>query len=152
MKLVVVATLALAGIGVALAEKSKESADEAAIRKLDVDWSAASLHKDADKAASFYAEDGEVLPSNAPKTTGRAQVREVWAHMLGTPGLELTFAPVKIQVAKSGDMAYDVGTYQLKLSDEHGGSTTSVGKYVVVWKKQPDKQWKVAADIFNPDK
>ena len=33
-----------------------------------------------------------------------------------------------------------------------GTVNTDVGKYVVVWKKQPDKQWKVIADIFNTDK
>jgi quercetin dioxygenase-like cupin family protein len=30
--------------------------------------------------------------------------------------------------------------------------STEKGKYVSIWKKQPDGQWKVAEDIFNPDK
>jgi ketosteroid isomerase-like protein len=71
---------------------------------------------------------------------------------MSMPGFSLTFAPTKIEIAKAGDMAYDVGTAELKLNDASGNPTTTVGKYVVVWKKQPDKQWKAVADIFNTDK
>jgi uncharacterized protein (TIGR02246 family) len=152
MKPLVVATMVLSGIGVALGQKSKGNADEEAIRKLDAQWSAAAQNKDAEKSASFYAEDGAILPSNAPKATGKAQVRDVWSHLVALPGFGLHFEPTRIEVAKSKDMAYDVGTYELKFNDSQGNPTTVIGKYVVVWKKQPDKQWKAAADIFNPDK
>jgi uncharacterized protein (TIGR02246 family) len=152
MKPLVVTTMVLGAIGVALGQKSKGNSDEEAIRKLDAEWSAAVQNKDAEKSASFYAEDGAILPSNAPKATGKAQVRDVWLHLVGLPGFGLHFEPAKIEVAKANDMAYDVGTYELKLNDAHGIPTTVIGKYVVVWKKQSDKQWKVVADIFNPDK
>jgi uncharacterized protein (TIGR02246 family) len=152
MKPLAVVTMALGAIGVALGQKSKGNADGEAIRKLDAEWSAAVQNKDAEKSAAFYAEDGAILPSNAPKAAGRAQVRDVWSHMVALPGFGLHFEPAKIEVAKAKDMAYDVGTYELKFNDLQGNPTTVIGKYVVVWKKQPDKQWKVVADIFNPDK
>ncbi len=60
--------------------------------------------------------------------------------------------PPKIEVAKSKGMAYDVGMYQSKVNDPQGNPTTIIGKYVVVWRKQPDNHWKAVADIFNPDK
>jgi ketosteroid isomerase-like protein len=71
---------------------------------------------------------------------------------MSLPGFSLSFGPTKIEVAKSGEMAYDVGTFELKFNDAQGNLMTEIGKYVVVWKKQPAKQWKVAADIFNTDK
>jgi len=49
-------------------------------------------------------------------------------------------------------LSYDVETFELKLNDANGSPTTMMGKYVVVWKKQPDGHWKAAADIFNSDK
>jgi ketosteroid isomerase-like protein len=49
-------------------------------------------------------------------------------------------------------MAYEVGTYEMKVNDSQATPTTVIGKYVVVWQKKSDKQWKVVADIFNPDK
>ncbi len=68
------------------------------------------------------------------------------------PGFALSFGSTKIEVAKSGDIAYDVGTFELRFNDASGKPTTEIGKYVVVWKKQADKQWKVVADIFNTDR
>ena len=130
----------------------KGNTDENAIRKLDAEWSAAAQNTDVEKSVSFYAEGGMMLPNNAPIATSKAQIRDVWSHLLSLPGVKVSFGPTKIEVAKSKDMAYEVGTYELKTNDPQGNPTTEIGKYVVVWKKQPDKQWKVVADIFNPDK
>jgi len=127
-------------------------ADESAIRKADAQWSRAAETKDLEKTVSFYAEDGSVLPFGAPIANGKEQVRQVWSHLMSLPGYALTFAPTKVQIAKSGDMAYEVGTFALKLNDAQGNATTTPGKYVVVWKKQADRGWKAVADIFNTDK
>jgi ketosteroid isomerase-like protein len=140
------------GIGVAFAQTSRGGADEQAIRKLDKEWSAATQTKDAGKMAAYYAEDGSAFPFNAPIATGKEQLQKVWAGLMALPGFSLSFGPTKIEVAKSGEMAYDVGTFELKFNDDKGNPTTEIGKYVVVWKKQPSKEWKVVADIFNTDK
>jgi ketosteroid isomerase-like protein len=31
------------------------------------------------------------------------------------------------------------------------GETTDKGKYVTIWRKQPDGSWKVVEDMFNSD-
>ncbi|MDQ1409891.1 MAG: hypothetical protein QOJ41_1626 [Acidobacteriaceae bacterium] len=152
MKLMAVAALILGGIELALGQKLEGNADEQAIRKLDAEWSAAAQNKDVEKSVSFYAEDGLMLPSNAPKAAGKAQIRDLWSHMVASPGFGVSFGPTKIEVAKSKDMAYEVGTYEMTVNDPQATPTTVLGKYVVVWQKQSDKQWKVVADIFNPDK
>lgn len=48
-------------------------------------------------------------------------------------------------------MAWEVGTFELKLNDAQGNLMTIPGKYVVTWKKLGGT-WKVAVDIFNTDK
>jgi uncharacterized protein (TIGR02246 family) len=152
MKIGLLAALFIAGIGVSFAQKSTGSADEQAIRRLDKEWSAAAQSKDAGKMLAYYAEDGSAFPFNAPIATGKEQIQKLWSGLMSMPGFSLTFAPSKIEVAKSGDLAYDVGTFELKHNDANGNPTTTAGKYVVVWKKQADKQWKAVADIFNTDK
>jgi uncharacterized protein (TIGR02246 family) len=147
-----VVLLVLAGTANSVAQKSNPNPDEQAIRKLDKDWSAAAGSKDVEKTISFYADDASALPFNAPIATGKEQIRQVWAHLMSLPGFALTFAPTKIEVAKSGDLAYDLGTFELKTNDAQGNATSEVGKYVVVWKKQPNKQWKVIIDMFSTDK
>ena len=145
------AALLMAGIGVSFAQKSSGSADEQTIRKLDKEWSAATQSKDAGRMLAYYAVDGSAFPFNAPIATGHEQIQKLWAGLMSMPGFALSFAPTKIEVAKTGDMAYDVGTFELKHNDANGALTTTSGKYVVVWKKQADKQWKAVADIFNTD-
>ena len=147
-----VAVLLLAASVVSSAQKSNPNPDEQAIRKLDQDWSAAAGSKDADKTISFYADDASALPFNAPIAFGKEQIRQLWAHLMALPGFALSFAPSKIEVAKSGDLAYDLGTFELKTTDAQGSTVTQAGKYVVVWKKQPDKQWKAFLDMFSTDK
>jgi uncharacterized protein (TIGR02246 family) len=144
--------LLVVGTGFSLAQKANPNPDEQAIRKLDKDWSAAAQSKDVAKTISFYADDASALPFNAPIASGKDQIRELWTHLTSMPGFSLTFSPTKIEVAKSGDLAYDVGTFELKANDAQGNATTQIGKYVVVWKKQSDKQWKAILDMFSTDK
>jgi uncharacterized protein (TIGR02246 family) len=142
----------VAGAGVMLAQQAGGNADEQAIRKLDKEWSAAAGAKDLAKTVSYYADDASAFPFNAPIATGKEQIQKLWTGLMATPGFALSFGPTKIEVAKAGDLAYEAGTFELKMNDAKGSPTTEIGKYVVVWKKQADKQWKVVADIFNTDK
>lgn len=134
-----------------MAQNRKQGKEEAAIRNADKQWSAAAGAKDLDKTTSFYAADASCFPFNAPIATGKDNIRQLWSHLFESPGFQLQFAPTKIEVASSGDMAYDVGTFELKMNDAAGNPTTTPGKYVVVWKKE-GAQWKAVADIFNTDK
>lgn len=127
------------------------SSDEEAIRQTVAAWSAAAGARELNKCVSFYTDDASVLPFNAPIATGKDQIRNVWSQLMSNPGFSLRFGPTKIEVARSADLAYEIGTFELTLSDQTGKSAASRGKYVVVWKKQANGEWKAAADIFNTD-
>ena len=88
------------------------SADEQAIRALDTAWSHAAETKDLDKTVSFYADDASILPPNMPIAAGKNAIRTVWSQFLSMRGFSITFAPSKAVIAKSGDMAYEIGTFQ----------------------------------------
>jgi ketosteroid isomerase-like protein len=155
LRFVVMTAFLVASCGTALAgpgsTPADPSADEAAIRKIDLAWSHAGETKNLDAFVAPYASDGSVLPFNAPIATGTAAIRQVWSGLMSKPGFSLRFAPTEIVVAKSHDLAWELGTFALKLDDAQGNSTTILGKYVVTWRKV-GKTWKVAADIFNTDK
>ncbi len=89
------------------------------------------------------------MPPNAPRVDGRGAIRGAWAGMLQLPNVSLTFAPTDIVIAEAGDMAYDIGTYNLGL-DGPDGRIEDKGKYVVVWRKV-NGEWRVMADIVNRD-
>jgi ketosteroid isomerase-like protein len=152
-KRVVVVSLLIANISLVLAGAQPAAAsDESAIRAADTAWSQACGNKDLDKCVSFYADTSSVFPYNAPIATGLDQIRQVWTHLMAESGFGLSFGPTKIEIARSGDMAYEIGTFDLKTNDAQGNATSTLGKYVVVWKKQPNHDWKAVADIFNTDK
>ena len=125
-------------------------ADEQAIRGHVDRWLQLVKAKDAAGIAALYAEDGAVMPPNAPIGKGRAAIQQTWASMMRTPGFDLTIAPEQIVVSSSGDMALDRGTYSLTIAPD-GTTQTDTGKYVVVWRKI-GSEWKAAADIFNSDR
>jgi uncharacterized protein (TIGR02246 family) len=122
------------------------AADESAIRALVADWSKAAASKDAAKTASFYADNGTLLAPSTPAASGRDAVQKTWEALMATPGYALTFATTKVEVARSGDFAYDIGNYELTTNDKKGKPQIAKCKYLVVWQKQPGGSWKVLVD------
>lgn len=126
--------------------KAMQAQDEATIRAIDNQWVQAVAAKDAEQAASFYANGGTLMAPGAPIATGQDAIRKTWTSLMGTPGFALTFAPTKIDVSRAGDLAYELGDYQLTLNGKGGKPQTVKAKYVVVWGKQADGSWKVLVD------
>ena len=130
--------------------KDTRAADETTIRALDAQWLKSVAAKDVDATVGYYSDDASLLPPNAPIASDKASIRANWAALL-MPGNSLTWQADKVDVARSGDLAYAMGVYQFTSKDAKGKTATDSGKFVEVWKKQADNTWKVAADIFNSD-
>jgi len=126
------------------------AADEKAIRDLDAQWSKTATARDVDGAVSYYSDDASLLAPNAPIASDKQSIRASWASLLG-PDTSLSWQATKVEVARSSDLAYLEGMYQLTTKDAQGKPVSDTGKFVEVWKKQADNKWKVVADIFNSD-
>jgi len=124
-------------------------ADEAAIRAASSDWSKVFQAKDLDKAASYYADDAALFVNNGALVKTKDSIKMAWKPMLAAPGPGLSFSTSYVEVARSGDLAYEYGTYDVQTEVKKGKVTDEKGKYLVVWKKQADGSWKAAADISN---
>lgn len=125
-------------------------ADESTIRELDVKWSKAASAKDLATTVSYYSDDASLLPPNTAIQSGKPAIRATWEALLGSVD-SIAWQPNKIEVSKSGDMAYLIGVYQMASKNPQGRTVLDRGKYVEVWKKQSDGNWKAVADIFNSD-
>jgi len=78
-------------------------------------------------------------------------IRESWAGLLG-PNTAVSWRVSKVEVAKSGEIGYLYGTYQLSIKDPKGGPVINdTGKLLEVWKKQSDGKWKCIVDTYNSD-
>ena len=153
-----VISLALVGIAVSIAAcqppppqppPDTRAADEAALRARDAEWSKGAAAKDAAGFASFFADAGVLMPPNSPALTGRDAVQKWATELMANPGFAVSWTATHAEAARSGDLGYTCGTYELTLHDAKGKPATDLGKYATVWKKQADGSWQVAADIFN---
>ena len=127
------------------------AADEATLRKLDDEWSKAIGARDVEKVTSYYSDDAVVMPPNIPTLTGKEPIRTLWKSMLESPAFSGGWKATKVEVAASGDLAYVSGNYEFAETDRGGNPIVDKGKYLEIWKKQPDGNWKCVADMFNSD-
>ena len=127
------------------------AADERAIHDADLAFSKAAATKDLERWVSFYADDASVFLSNAPVLAGKEAIRKSLGEMMKNPGFAISWTPGKVEVARSGDLGYSTGAYEMTLNNPKGKPETDRGKYVTVWEKQADGSWKAVADISNSD-
>ena len=149
--------VAVAGIGFSIqtgvaATPDTRAADEAAIRATDGTWGRGVAAKNLDKILALY-EDGAVLfAPKAPAALGKSAIRDGWQGLLMAPGVKMTFKSISVEVSRSGDLAMQRGTFQVKTTDKDGKVNTETGQAAVVWRKQSDGLWKIIADSNADDK
>ena len=124
---------------------------ERVLRDLDGQWSKAAAAKDLEQTVAYYSDDAVVLPPNTASAMTKEAIRNTWKDLLASPGLVITRKPTRVELAKSGDMAWLSGTYELTMNDAAGSPINDHGKYLEVWEKQPDGNWKCRADMWNSD-
>ena len=147
----IVATLLVLAIS-GCAPQVDVEADKAAIRDLnDVQWLNAAQAKDVDTVLSFWADDGSAFPPNAPIVTGKEAIRARLSEEYSGQDFAFSWQTTKVEVSRSGDLAYSHGTYEETVNDREGNPVTNKEKWVTVYEKQPDGTWKVVADIWNSD-
>jgi uncharacterized protein (TIGR02246 family) len=106
--------------------------------------------KDAEQIAAGFTVDGRFLAPNAPIAVGRAAIAAHWRLMMALPNVTARWGSTYVEAARSGELAYELGTYDLAF-DADGGRFEDQGKYVVVWRKE-EGAWKIAADAITSDK
>jgi len=109
----------------------------------DGDFVAAFGRGDAAGLASFYTEDGQLLPPNSDFIRGKEAVQAFWQAVLdmGIKGIKIDI----VEVEGHGDTAIEVSTYEMH---GDGGQVLDAGKFIVIWKRESG-QWKLHRDIFN---
>src|SRR5262245_56385548 len=129
----------------------EHAAAEAAIRAADDDWAKSAADNNMDAWMSHYTDDAAVLPPNEPMAVGREAARKSIGAFLATPALKVTWKTSKVEAAKSGELGYSYGTYEMTFKDAKGKALSDHGKYLEAWRKQADGSWKCVADMFSSD-
>ena len=68
-----------------------------------------------------------------------------YISVLSDTAYKLSWKPMRAEIAKSGELGYTYGVYQLELND-----SILKGTYVNIWKKENDGEWKFVVNSNNP--
>jgi len=94
--------------------------------------------------AEWFAEDGVSLSNGEAPITGRAAIAK--ATTWSPKNYQLAWTPTDAVMGPSGDMGYTWGHYEARSFDAGGHVTTATGRYLTIWRRQPDESWKVTLD------
>lgn len=123
-------------------------ADVKAINDLETQWNKDYVARDGDKIAGYYADDAVLMAPGMEALHGKDAIHNGTKQMVADPAFSLKFQADRVEVAKSGDVAYSQGSYQMAGTDPATHKVINDhGSYVTTYHKQPDGSWKAVADI-----
>jgi ketosteroid isomerase-like protein len=101
-------------------------------------------------SASFCAGAGtKRRPSRSRRKHGKDAIAKLIAEDFAHNNIE--WHANKVGVSRSGDLGYTNGTTGMTFKDTSGKTVFYKGKYLTVWKKRANGEWKVLYDMFNSD-
>lgn len=146
------ALLAATALASALGPPARPAAQAAAdarqaILEADREFDRVTAAKGADGWTSFFAENGRMFQSNGQIIAGKKAIREAMAPLFAGAANSLRWRPVTAEVAQSGELGYTTGESLLRMVGADGKLMIRPGRYVTIWRRQPDGSWKVELDI-----
>ena len=94
--------------------------------------------------ARFYADDARLMGPRGGDVSGRAAIDRYWSGIKGAKSWKLEV----LEVGGDRTTAYQVGRSTLVTAGA-GGDQTSVSRFVVIWKRQPDGRFRIALDFYH---
>ena len=111
-------------------------ADAKAIRDNEDAWNKDFEAKDVAKLTAHYTDDATLMAPGMPAAHNRDAIGKALKSMVDDYALSLKFQASRVEVAKSGDLAYSEGSYTMSMTDPASKKpVTDKGSYVTVYKK-----------------
>ena len=94
--------------------------------------------------AAWFADDGVALGNGAAPLIGKVAIAK--SANWSPKDYQLTWTPTDAMMGPSGDMGYTWGHYEGRSKDANGNPVLTSGRYITMWRKEPDGSWKVVLD------
>lgn len=100
-----------------------------------------------DAITALYTQDATFLPPNSEILKGTDLIKAAVQGMVnqGVKGFVLTTT----EIFDAGEFICEIGRYEMTTQPRGRRATTEIGKYLVMWKPQPDGSMKIALDMWN---
>jgi len=119
-----------------------------ALIQADKSWSEAAFAKDAKRFVEFYDNEGIVIGTNGQISQNKDTILKNMTEEFLVPGYSVSWDVQNATVAKSADIGYTTGFWNMQWNNENGEQMKAHGPYLEIWKKQADGSWKAIVDAF----
>ncbi len=120
------------------------AAEEQAVRNRSGEWMNYANSKDAASIAGIFAPDG-IMISDDKAYRGTAEIQAATEERIKkSPDAIYSWTSDKVQVANSGDLAVELGSFSFD-PDGEGKKPAHQGSFATTWAKV-DGQWRVTSD------
>ena len=138
----------------AVRQAGEPAADTAAVRdSLDAKnarLAMAMTTGDTATMMSVYADDAVLMLADMPAARGREAIARLNAGLFSAYTVSnASFTTTDVIVA--GDYAIETGSYRMTLKPKTGPAIPDTGKYISVWRRDANGNWKMIRDISNSD-
>jgi len=122
-----------------------------ALLETDRAWATqASAGKNVDSVLAYWSEDARVVMPGQATLQGQSAIRAMVTSGFATPGFHVSWSPETAVVSQSGDLGYVIGTNEFIVPDSTGKTSKLIGRYLTVWRKEPDGRWRCVLDYSTP--
>lgn len=123
-----------------------------AIAKGNAQWCEAWEKGKPEMVVELFAEDGKLLLSSGKVIKGHEQLLALYQNAMKGVGTDIKNIKVSVTTLNAwldGELVYETGKYIYDYV-ENGKPVVEAGKYVTIWKKQKDGNWRLIMDMGVP--
>jgi ketosteroid isomerase-like protein len=140
-------------VGVGCRQQVDPFRDAQALLETDKEWARlTSAGRSPDSILAYWTEDARVVSPGLATREGKRAIRQMVTGSLAARGFHITWTPEAAVVSRSGDLGYTYGSKAITIPGPTGKTSTIVGRYLAVWRKEPDGRWRCVMDYSTPER
>lgn len=117
--------------------------------KLDKAFDVAVSKTGVSSWVNHFEHDGIMLVKSGDNITGQISIKESMKDFFSSYNSSLRWKPESGNLSKEGDLGYTYGTYIRTYQNQQQEITSSTGRYLTIWRRQPDESYLIELDMGN---
>ncbi len=121
----------------------------AAVTKANRDFEVAMTKSDTASIVSPYTDDAVFVSTDGTATKGREAIEQLYRDRFAKSGPAIESRIESDQLVTDGDFAYERGRGSIT-REVKGRRVTDRARFLTVWQRQPDGDWKIFRNVVLP--